>query len=145
MSRFFPTSEDAREARNAYKTGTLSQSLARLDLDQLETPRTRDWREMIEEFCRLLESLGVPDRDGADFAVIVPVSWQGNSSPRSISVDIGRRALAFARQPDSGPVVVSDEVFFDDSDLAKNLRNALIPVLVSYKNKRADIEDKAPG
>jgi hypothetical protein len=136
MARFFPPHDAASKAREVYKTGTVADALSQFDSESIEAPRTRDWREMIEEFCSLLESLGVPDRDGADLAVIVPVFWAGACHKRSISLDIGRRALAFARQPDSGPGAVTDEVFVEDPELAKNLRDALIPVLVSYKNKR---------
>lgn len=136
MPRFFPSHEVATKAREVYKTGTIAEALLEFDDEPIELPRTRDWHEMIEEFCSLMESLGVPDRDGADLAVIVPVFWAGSSYKRSISLDIGRRALAFARQPDSGPGTVTDEVFTEDPELAKNLRDALMPALVSYKNKR---------
>ena len=137
MPRFFPTPDNARAAREMYTTATLKDALPMLDAGSLETPRTRDWRDMVEEYCTLLEALGVPDRDGVDFAVIVPVMIDGDRHSRSVSLDIGRRALCFASDPKFGCGPLPDDVVLGDPDLAKNLRDALLPVLVTYKNPRS--------
>ena len=135
MARFFPHSSHVREAREVFWSEGLSEAQVIIAGDALESPRACDWREMIEEYCTLLEDLGVPDRDGADVGVIVPVVWSGQRGTRLISVDIGRRALAFARQPENAPGEVTNHVFLEDADLAKNLRDALVPVLLTYKNE----------
>ena len=141
MSRFFPSVTKARESREVYVTGALAEAVLVLESGVLETPGTNDWRDMVEEFCALLESLGVPDRDGADIGVIVPLNWLGSSSKRLVSVDIGRRALAFARQTPDGPSVMSDEVYLEDPLFAKSLRDALIPTIATYKNEGASAGD----
>ena len=89
---------------------------------------------MVEEFCSLVDHVGIPDRDGADVGVIVPLKWEGLDTKRLVSIDFGRRALAFARQADFGPSDLTDEVFIEDPDFARNLRDALLPLLVTYKN-----------
>ena len=76
MAKFFPHSSHVREARELFWSEASSEAQAIIAGDALETPRARDWREMIEEYCALLEDLGVPDRDGADVGVIVPVVWE---------------------------------------------------------------------
>ena len=60
MSRFFPSVTKARESREVYVTGTLADADLVLECGLLETPGTNDWRDMVEEYCVLLESLGVP-------------------------------------------------------------------------------------
>lgn len=134
MNRFFPSSEQTRQARRSYASGNLKEPWLAFERTALELPTARVWRDMIEEFCLLVDRLGVPDRDGADVGVIVPVRWDGVETKRLISIDFGRQALAFARQTDSGPNVPADEVFAEDPDLAGNLRDALLPLLVTYKN-----------
>ena len=76
--------------------------------------------------------------------MIVPLHWLGLSSKRLVSVDIGRRALAFARQTEDGPGEMTDEVFLEDPLFAKNLRDALIPTIVTYKNEGVTAEDGPP-
>lgn len=139
MARFFPDVETSTAARTAYRAGTLAEALAIARGADLATPREHDLPEMIEEFASLLESLGVPDRDGTDIAVIVPIAWNGRSLRNTVGLDFGRRLLTLVNHPVFGTGPLSDEILFCDLHLPQNLRHELLTVLVTYRN----VEERA--
>lgn len=133
MAKFFPPVEIARAARERYRSATLNEALAVARSADLSTPREHDVAEMIEEFSALFEELGIPDRDGADFAVIVPVVWNGVSTRTTVTLDFGRRLLAVVNHPKLGSGPMPDDVYLCDVHLPQNLRHELLSVLVTYK------------
>lgn len=136
MAKFFPTVEVSRAARDVYRSATIGEAMAALATAGLSTPHTNDMGEMIEEFCTLLDELGVPDRDGADFAVIVPIVFNGVARRSTVTLDFGRRLLAVVNHPVLGSGPVPPEVFVSDVHLPQNLQHELLAVLVTYKTER---------
>jgi hypothetical protein len=133
VAKFFPPFEIARAARERYRNGTLNEALAVARSADLVTPREHDVAELIEEFSSLFEELKIPDRDGADFAVIVPIVWNGTSHRTTVTLDFGRRALAVVNHPKLGSGPIPAEVYLCDLHLPQNLRHELLSVLVTYK------------
>lgn len=137
MARFFPPLETALRARSRYADGTLAEALTIARSAPMETPRETDLPALVEEFAGLLETLGIPDRDGTDFAVIVPIVWAGRSHRTTVTLDFGRRLLTVVNHPVLGTGPIPDEVLLHDLHLPQNLRHELLTVLVSYKNLAA--------
>lgn len=133
MAKFFPSVEIARAARERYRNGTLNEALAVARSADLSTPREHDVAGMIEEFSSLFEQLGIPDRDGADFAIIVPVVWNGVSHRTTFTLDFGRRLMTVVNHPKFGTGPLPAEVYLSDLHLPQNLRHELLSVLVTYK------------
>lgn len=137
MARYFPPLEVARMARERYQDGTLAEALTIARSAPLDTPRENDVPDLLDEFAGLLESLGIPDRDGTDFAVIVPVVWAGRSIRATVTLDFGRRLLTVVNHPVFGTVPIPKDVLLHDLQLPQNLRHELLTVLVTYKNPSA--------
>lgn len=134
MPRFFPDADTARLARETYAEGTMIEALAVVGISGLETPREFDVPPLLDELAQLLEELDVPDRDGVDFAVIVPVTWNGTTSRATVTLDFGRRLLSFTNHPQFGTAPVPQELYLADLAFPVNLRYELLTALITYKN-----------
>lgn len=134
MARFFPNASVACTARETYAEGTMIEALAVAGLASLDTPREFDVAEMLDELAALLLELDVPDRDGVDFAVIVPVTWNGTTIRATVTLDFGRRLLQFINHPQFGSGPIPQELYLSDLAFPTNLRKELLSALITYKN-----------
>ena len=134
MSRFFPTPDLAREARETYAEATMIDALAVVGDCGLEKPREFDIPEMLDELADLLTELDVPDRDGIDFAVIVPATWNGTVTRATVTLDFGRRLLQFINHPQFGSGPIPQDLYLVDLEFPSNLRKELLAALITYKN-----------
>lgn len=134
MARYFPDAPVARTARETYAEGMMIEALAVAGLAGLDTPRESDVPALLDELAELLTELDVPDRDGVDFAVIVPVTWNGATTRATITLDFGRRLLQFINHPQFGSGAIPQELYLVDLEFPANLRKELLSALITYKN-----------
>jgi hypothetical protein len=100
----------------------------------LPRPNNRDLCELITEFARLVDDLGLRDSMTTGFVVLLPVRVSGVSQTTPVLVDVERCELAFTSHPELGAVRLSADVLSENPDLANSVREQLLGVLATWHN-----------
>lgn len=138
MNRFFPSAERVVEARAVLETGHYGELNSLMGAAELDIPHEGDLKELMAEFCQLARTLELADDEPLGFVVLVSVTVNGVAHTTPVLVDTQYCELSFTSHPDLGAQAISDEIIVGNPHLAAEIREELLGVIATWRNRSED-------